>query len=61
MAKKIVAGVAVVLGFLVGLIMMQPASTQVNRTVDIQATPAQVMGVLARELDFFWKRVTRVV
>ena len=42
MAKKIVAGVAVVLGFLVGLIMMQPASTQVNRTVDIQATPAQV-------------------
>lgn len=25
----------------------------------LQATPAQVMGVLARELDFFWKRVTR--
>jgi hypothetical protein len=27
----------------------------------LQATPAQVMGVLARELDFFWKRVTRAV
>lgn len=26
----------------------------------LQATPAQVMSVLARELDFFWKRVTRV-
>ncbi len=25
----------------------------------LQATPVQVMGVLARELDFFWKRVTR--
>ena len=25
----------------------------------IQAEPAQVMSVLARELDFFWKRVTR--
>jgi len=25
-----------------------------------QAEPAQVMAVLARELDFFWKRVTRV-
>lgn len=25
----------------------------------IQATPSQVMSVLARELDFFWKRVTR--
>jgi hypothetical protein len=25
----------------------------------LQATPAQVMSVLARELDFFWKRVTR--
>ena len=27
----------------------------------LQATPAQVMSVLARELDFFWKRVTRPV
>lgn len=27
----------------------------------LQATPAQVMSVLARELDFFWKRVTRMV
>ncbi len=26
----------------------------------LQAAPAQVMSVLARELDFFWKRVTRV-
>jgi hypothetical protein len=26
----------------------------------LEATPAQVMSVLARELDFFWKRVTRV-
>jgi hypothetical protein len=26
----------------------------------LQATPAQVMSVLARELDFFWRRVTRV-
>jgi hypothetical protein len=25
----------------------------------LQAPPAQVMSVLARELDFFWKRVTR--
>ena len=25
----------------------------------LEATPAQVMSVLARELDFFWKRVTR--
>ena len=25
----------------------------------LQATPTQVMSVLARELDFFWKRVTR--
>jgi len=25
----------------------------------VQAAPAQVMSVLARELDFFWKRVTR--
>ncbi len=25
----------------------------------IQAEPAQVMSVLARELDFFWKRITR--
>lgn len=25
----------------------------------LQAMPAQVMSVLARELDFFWKRVTR--
>ncbi len=25
----------------------------------LQATPAQVMSALARELDFFWKRVTR--
>lgn len=25
----------------------------------LQAAPAQVMSVLARELDFFWKRVTR--
>lgn len=25
----------------------------------LSATPAQVMSVLARELDFFWKRVTR--
>jgi len=27
----------------------------------LNATPAQVMSVLARELDFFWKRVTRPV
>ncbi len=27
----------------------------------LQATPAQVMSVLARELDFFWKRVTRAL
>lgn len=27
----------------------------------LSATPAQVMSVLARELDFFWKRVTRPV
>lgn len=27
----------------------------------LQAAPAQVMSVLARELDFFWKRVTRAV
>lgn len=27
----------------------------------LQTTPAQVMSVLARELDFFWKRVTRMV
>ncbi|MGV3664205.1 MAG: hypothetical protein ACO1TE_28790 [Prosthecobacter sp.] len=27
----------------------------------LQAAPAQVMSVLARELDFFWKRVTRMV
>lgn len=26
----------------------------------LQTEPAQVMSVLARELDFFWKRVTRV-
>lgn len=26
----------------------------------LQAEPAQVMSVLARELDFFWKRVTRL-
>ncbi|MBL9178964.1 MAG: hypothetical protein JNM65_12960 [Verrucomicrobiaceae bacterium] len=26
----------------------------------LQAAPAQVMSVLARELDFFWKRVTRM-
>lgn len=25
----------------------------------LQATPSQVMAVLARELDFFWKRITR--
>ena len=25
----------------------------------LAATPAQVMSVLARELDFFWKRVTK--
>jgi len=25
----------------------------------IQVTPYQVMAVLARELDFFWKRITR--
>jgi hypothetical protein len=25
----------------------------------LEATPTQVMSVLARELDFFWKRVTR--
>lgn len=25
----------------------------------LEAAPAQVMSVLARELDFFWKRVTR--
>jgi len=25
----------------------------------LQVTPTQVMSVLARELDFFWKRVTR--
>lgn len=27
----------------------------------LQSTPAEVMSVLARELDFFWKRVTRAV
>ncbi len=27
----------------------------------LQAEPAQVISVLARELDFFWKRITRVV
>jgi hypothetical protein len=27
----------------------------------LSATPSQVMSVLARELDFFWKRVTRPV
>ena len=27
----------------------------------LNATPAQVMSVLARELDFFWKRVTRPI
>lgn len=27
----------------------------------LQAPPSQVMSVLARELDFFWKRVTRMV
>ena len=27
----------------------------------LNATPSQVMSVLARELDFFWKRVTRPV
>jgi len=32
-----------------------------SETGVLQATPAQVMGVLARELDFFWKRVTRAV
>jgi hypothetical protein len=26
----------------------------------LQAEPAQVISVLARELDFFWKRITRV-
>lgn len=26
----------------------------------VQAEPAQVMTVLARELDFFWKRITRI-
>lgn len=30
-------------------------------TGGLSATPAQVMSVLARELDFFWKRVTRPV
>ncbi|WP_395747650.1 hypothetical protein [Prosthecobacter sp.] len=30
-----------------------------SETGSLQATPAQVMSVLARELDFFWKRVTR--
>jgi hypothetical protein len=25
----------------------------------LQAAPQQVMSVLARELDFFWKRITR--
>lgn len=28
-------------------------------TGTINAEPAQVMSVVARELDFFWKRVTR--
>ncbi|MES2597805.1 MAG: hypothetical protein V4662_20905 [Verrucomicrobiota bacterium] len=27
----------------------------------LQAEPAQVISVLARELDFFWKRITRVL
>lgn len=36
--------------------MITEASTGV-----LSATPAQVMSVLARELDFFWKRVTRPV
>jgi hypothetical protein len=26
----------------------------------IQARPAQVMSALARELDFFWRRITRL-
>jgi hypothetical protein len=26
----------------------------------LQAEPAQVMSALARELDFFWRRVTRL-
>ena len=29
-------------------------------TGDLQVEPSQVMSALARELDFFWKRVTRV-
>lgn len=29
-------------------------------TGTVQAEPAQVMTVLARELDFFWKRITRI-
>jgi len=29
-------------------------------TGTVQAEPTQVMTVLARELDFFWKRITRV-
>lgn len=35
--------------------------TKESETGLLQAAPAQVMGVLARELDFFWKRVTRAV
>ena len=27
----------------------------------LQAEPAKVIGVLARELDFFWKRITRLI
>lgn len=30
-----------------------------SETGNLNATPSQVMSVLARELDFFWKRVTR--
>ncbi len=30
-------------------------------TGSLQAAPQQVMSVLARELDFFWKRITRAV
>jgi hypothetical protein len=44
-----------------GLALRHAAHHQGIRKRRLQATPAQVMSVLARELDFFWKRVTRVV
>ena len=40
------------------LYAMQRVITEAG-TGALQASPAQVMSVLARELDFFWKRVTR--